>query len=158
MTSDDPPENPTAKYHPPPSSKKGKLSLKSRVLLDGAEGSLTQVHREQPDSFLNFDEQEVDYIRARLCVQQPGFSLQSLSFKKGIAIVVAILSAERLESAASITDQLVEDVLLNVGCRIQVDRKGMIFYVFPSKKMLLLLGAALASAEKVFRVIQVILS
>lgn len=53
MISDDPPEDSRATKHPPPSDEKGKLSTKSRVLLDGAEGSLTQVHREQPDSFLN---------------------------------------------------------------------------------------------------------
>ncbi len=75
-----------------------------------------------------------------------------------VAVVVAVLSAERLESAAAITDQLVEDVLLNVGYRIQVDRKGLVFYIFPSKKMLLLLGAAFASAEKVYRAIQIFLS
>ena len=63
-----------------------------------------------------------------------------------------------VDRAAAITDRLVEDVLLNNGCRIQVDRKGLVFYMFPSKKLLLLLGAALVSAEKVFRVIQIILS
>ena len=158
MTRDDPPESPTATQHPPPSNRDGKLSPRSRVLLDGAEGSLTQVHQEQPDSFFNFDQADIEYVRARLKVDERGFSLSSFPFRKGIAIVVSVLSAEKLESAAAITDRLVEDVLLNNGCRIQVDRKGLVFYMFPSKKLLLLLGAALVSAEKVFRVIQIILS
>lgn len=158
MRCDDPPEDSTATEHPPPSGREGKLSSRSRVLLDGAEGSLTQVRREQPDSCFNFDEADIRYVRQRLALQQPGLTLRSFSFQKGVAIVVAILSTEKLESAAAITDQLVEDVLLNIGYRLQADRSGFVLYMYPSKRMLLLLGAALASAEKVYRVIQVILS